>query len=1282
MDRSTRADHRRRSLPNQRRREPVLALESLEHRLALCVDHIVSGFIDPATGGTAVGQQTGFADAFAVSLAAASSTLPSLDGQIQAAATAANGLPELNSLPGAPAALYLDFDGEGSNAAYDVDGNPATFNATEAATITEAWRQISVYFSMFDLNVTTVKPTVPFAWHVSSPSITGGYSYVGVFPNSSPQSFNNDGDARSRVSGIAHELGHNLGLNHQSEYDLLGNKTKEYSSGYDALHGPIMGVDYAQSVHKWFIGHPSNSASALQDDVAVIAAVVKRYQKAGGDGFRADDFGGTLATATPLAGVEGMRTTDGIIERMSDVDMFSFTTDGGTTFVSAIPTKPSGADIKVEIFDASGVLVAASDGGTNNQELTVPLGSGTWYVSVSSHGDYGDLGMYELAVNDLPTGWGTADIGSVGNPGMAGYDPTTGTFVVAGSGADIWGTADGARFAYQSLTGNGSIIARVVQNQATHAWAKVGVEMRESLAAGSKHVAMVTSASNGPQLVSRTSTGGSSTSVNSTASAFAPMWVRLVRAGTSITASRSTDGSSWTTVGSVTVSMASTIYVGLITTSHDNAKINEGRFTDVSFTGAINQPASENALPAPAGVTLARGTAAAVTVSWQAVAGATGYAVERSANGVDFSSIATPASSATSYTDASLAISMRWFYRVRATDASGKSAASAVMSIVNRPVAVTSATVTALSVSQLVLNWRDVSGESGYKIERSTNGTTFTTIATVATNVPSYAASGLSVGTNYWFRITPTSSNGDAESVIVSGSTRLQAVGTMSFTAKSSSAIGLSWTAVSYATGYRVERSTDGSTFTRLATVTSGLTYSDTSVVPLGEYYYRVIATNTTAEGTNPLAIFAAAPAAALPAGWASTDIGNVPGTGAAGYTNGTFTVVSSGNDIWGTADAFRYTYRTLSGDGWIVARAAVQENTAASAKLGVMIRETAASNSRHAMVAVTATNGVVMQSRSSAGGSSASIAGAKVAAPVWLKIGRTGNVFTGWSSSDGVTWTQIGTVTIAMGSTALIGIAADSNLSTALNTSKVDRVSMNQAAGDLAVTVSNGMSSSDVGGLTGGATLRKRGPGRLVLTASSGLTGGTVVEQGEIIVQNTAALGTGRLEVWPGAKVTLDVGMRSISLSSLVLNSLGRIDLGLGGLFVAAGGITEEAVRGLILSGRKDGGWDGTAGFVSSLAASGGEWQVGYTSDSSGITVALAVAGDTNLDGVVDMIDLAAVASRIDHDGVATWSDGDVDYDGVIDLIDLSAMLAGGWFDRGSYQSAAEAAFAFLGAG
>src|SRR5436305_1523960 len=132
--------------------------------------------------------------------------------------TAPNGMPLLNSAPGAAATIYLDFDGETVGTTtytpYDTDGSASTFGSAEQQVIYEAWRQTSVYYSMFDVNVTTVKTAAgtPMAWALESNSISGGYSYVGVFPNNMPESFNQSSNSSSRVSGIAHELGHNFGL--------------------------------------------------------------------------------------------------------------------------------------------------------------------------------------------------------------------------------------------------------------------------------------------------------------------------------------------------------------------------------------------------------------------------------------------------------------------------------------------------------------------------------------------------------------------------------------------------------------------------------------------------------------------------------------------------------------------------------------------------------------------------------------------------------------------------------------------------------------------------------------------------------------------------------------------------------------------------------------------------------------------------------------------------------------------------------------------------------------
>jgi regulation of enolase protein 1 (concanavalin A-like superfamily) len=273
--------------------------------------------------------------------------------------------------------------------------------------------------------------------------------------------------------------------------------------------------------------------------------------------------------------------------------------------ISVVPTKPSGLDAKVEVFDATGTLVAASDGDANDQQIVLPVGSGTWYVSVSSHGNYGDLGMYDLSVNDLPAGWASADVGASSTPGDAGFGG--GTFTVAGGGTAVGGTADSFRFAWQRLTGDGSIVARVTGNQNTNGWAKAGVEIRESLAANSKHVAMVTTATQGPQLISRPPPAARQPPSTAPLAAFTATWVRLVRVGNVITASRSADGASWTTVGSITVSMSSTVYIGLLSSANAANLINEATFTNVSVTGTINAPETVNSLAAPAGVAVRRG---------------------------------------------------------------------------------------------------------------------------------------------------------------------------------------------------------------------------------------------------------------------------------------------------------------------------------------------------------------------------------------------------------------------------------------------------------------------------------------------------------------------------------------------------------------------------------------------------------------------------------------------------------------------------------------------------
>ena len=87
--------------------------------------------------------------------------------------------------------------------------------------------------------------------------------------------------------------------------------------------------------------------------------------------------------------------------------------------------------------------------------------------------------------------------------------------------------------------------------------------------------------------------------------------------------------------------------------------------------------------------------------------------------------------------------------------------------------------------------------------------------------------------------------------------------------------------------------------------------------------------------------------------------------------------------------------------------------------------------------VFVTAGSGVTLQTRAVSGGTTVVTAGpTDAAAPYWVKMVRSGNSLSAFYSSDGQTWTQIGTtITINLGSSAMIGLASTSKSTTLLST-------------------------------------------------------------------------------------------------------------------------------------------------------------------------------------------------------------------------------------------------------
>jgi regulation of enolase protein 1 (concanavalin A-like superfamily) len=162
--------------------------------------------------------------------------------------------------------------------------------------------------------------------------------------------------------------------------------------------------------------------------------------------------------------------------------------------------------------------------------------------------------------------------------------------------------------------------------------------------------------------------------------------------------------------------------------------------------------------------------------------------------------------------------------------------------------------------------------------------------------------------------------------------------------------------------------------------------------------------------------------------GWTGTDVGAVGIAGAHTFGGESGQVQGSGADIWGSADAFRFVHRTLSGDGTLVVHVASLQNTHGWAKAGLMLREGTAPGARNVMILTRPDRTIAFQSRTATGGTTTNVMGSWNLASVWLMLARTGNTFDGYESTDGTNWRKVGSVTMTLPAELLAGLAVTSH--------------------------------------------------------------------------------------------------------------------------------------------------------------------------------------------------------------------------------------------------------------
>ena len=324
---------------------------------------------------------------------------------------------KLHTKPDSTRVLYLNFTGQGSNPAFDLDKAPATFSNAERLVIQKVLLRVAEAYAAFDVDVTTEAPAVPAGKIGTTILITpqtssaGGYAYLNSFSKfaaGAAPAFcfpNNLANAEKYIADcVSHELGHTLGLSHQGQLP-----TTAYYAGQgtgETGWAPIMGVGYYKNLPQWSKGEYAN-ANNKEDAYAVMLAR--------GLSPRADDHGDTIPFADALAAksANGFSNLSGLgrIEKPGDVDMFSFVAGAGP-----VNLKVGGAmlgstlDISLKLLDVNGKVLATSSPTATTLSKTIsasiPTG-GVYYLSISGAGrgdpkttgytNYGNLGEYNIS---------------------------------------------------------------------------------------------------------------------------------------------------------------------------------------------------------------------------------------------------------------------------------------------------------------------------------------------------------------------------------------------------------------------------------------------------------------------------------------------------------------------------------------------------------------------------------------------------------------------------------------------------------------------------------------------------------------------------------------------------------------------------------------------------------------------------------------------------------------------------------------------------------------------
>ncbi|MCC5840629.1 MAG: S8 family serine peptidase [Opitutales bacterium] len=201
----------------------------------------------------------------------------------------------------------------------------------------------------------------------------------------------------------------------------------------------------------------------------------------------------------------------------------------------------------------------------------------------------------EVTVRVNPPGINQANITTT-RGGSLTMDGSTWTFTGGGAGLGYEGdhttsTLDSIRFAYAGITGDFDVSGRISGFSGRN-WSFTGLHVRNSLAPNSRHFTAGASWDNGERWASvrrRLTDGANTTGGENLNGTRTHGWVRITRTGDTFRAFHSTDGTAWTERIAATISMAPTVFVGIIIDNqNDGTQLSTATWTHVNVPTTVN----------------------------------------------------------------------------------------------------------------------------------------------------------------------------------------------------------------------------------------------------------------------------------------------------------------------------------------------------------------------------------------------------------------------------------------------------------------------------------------------------------------------------------------------------------------------------------------------------------------------------------------------------------------------------------------------------------------------